>query len=54
MMCGLCFYNILLSVRIKNNTTVLFNLLEKNSSRNKGAGIKRISTVGSGSVWVEK
>ena len=32
----------------------MFNLLEKNSSMNKGAGIKRIGTVCSGSVWVEK
>ena len=29
-------------IRNQNNTSVLFNLLEKNSSMNKGAGIKRI------------
>ena len=45
MMFESCFCASLLSVRNKNNTSVLFNLSEKNSGMNKETGIKSIYCV---------
>ena len=42
MNCGFCFCASLFSVRNQNNTSVLFNLFEKNRGMNKRIGIKSI------------
>ena len=43
MNCGFCFCASLFSDRNQNNTSVLFNLAEKNEGINKETGIKSIS-----------
>ena len=45
MMFECCFYASLLSVRNQNNTSVLFNLSEKNRGVNKETGFKSIYCV---------
>ena len=45
MMFGFCFCASLISVRNQSNTSVLFNLSEKNSGMNKETGIKSIYCV---------
>ena len=45
MMFGFCCCASLISVRNQSNTSVLFNLSEKNSGMNKETGIKSIYCV---------
>ena len=42
MMCGFCLCASLFSVRNQNNTSVRFNLSEKNRGMNKETGIKSV------------
>ena len=54
MMFEFCFCASLFSVRNQSNTSVLFNLSEKNRGMNKETRIKSIYCFVQDSVWVEK
>ena len=54
MMFGFCLCASLFSVRNQSNTSVMFNIIEKNKGMNKETGIRSMYCFGSDSVWVKK